>query len=134
MAKSYILYNPMAANGTGAQKARKLDAILPGREKVYRDITRIGNYAAFFAGMEAGDDVILCGGDGTLHHFVNDLAGSEPPCPVLYYATGSGNDFLHDLGREEGEAPFAINEYIHGLPVAEVNGKKLRFINMVSRI
>lgn len=131
MAKSYVLYNPMAANGTGAQKARKLDAILPDREKVYRDITRIGNYAAFFAGMTAGDDVILCGGDGTLNHFINDLGGTEPPCPILYYATGSGNDFLHDLGREEGGAPFAINAYIRDLPVVEVDGRKIRFINGV---
>lgn len=41
---------------------------------------------------------ILCGGDGTLNRFINDLGGVKLSCEILYFPGGSGNDFAHDIG------------------------------------
>ena len=35
---------------------------------------------------------------------------------VYYFATGSGNDFIYDLGGNKDDAPVLINEYIKDLP------------------
>ena len=61
---------------------------------------------------------------------VNATDGVEIRCPILYFAQGSGNDFLRDLGYD-GKEPVNINEYIKNLPLVEVNGKTCRFLNNV---
>ena len=48
---------------------------------------------------------------------------------MLYYAAGSGNDFLRDIEADCNDGPVLINKYIKDLPVAEVKGKKYRFLN-----
>jgi len=47
----------------------------------------------------------------------------------FYYAIGTGNDFLKDLGKEVGCEPFSVKEYMKDLPLVEINGKKTRFLN-----
>ena len=74
--------------------------------------------------------MIVCGGDGTLNRFINDTEGVDFACDVLYYALGSGNDFLRDVERT-ADAPFSIKEYIRDLPTTEVKGKTYRFLNNV---
>ena len=44
------------------------------------------------------DLIVACGGDGTLNRFANSVAEIEIKCNVLYFAQGSGNDFLRDIG------------------------------------
>ncbi len=125
----HILYNPHAGNGC-AEEETKLISALADAEVTRYDITSIDSYASFFARLDAGDSVVICGGDGTLNRFINDIEGLEIKNDILYYALGSGNDFLRDVERSVKE-PFIINEYIKDLPVAEVNGKKYRFLNNV---
>ncbi|MBQ8356428.1 MAG: diacylglycerol kinase family protein [Clostridia bacterium] len=92
-------------------------------------MTRIDDYKALLEPLSAEDQLILCGGDGTLNRFINDTDGIDIKCRILYYAIGTGNDFLHDLGKKVGDAPFPINEYLKDLPFVEVNGKKYRYLN-----
>ena len=130
MGKYYILYNPLAGNNTGKESANALDGIFKGEELVYTDIVEVSrDYKAFFAGISCDDKVVLCGGDGTINRFVNDTSDITLNNEILYYACGSGNDFLHDVGGEVGSKPFVINQYITDLPVVEVKGKAYRFIN-----
>ena len=75
--------------------------------------------------------MIIAGGDGTLNRFVNDTEGLSIPNDILYYAIGSGNDFLKDLNKEVGCAPFSIKEYLKDLPTVTVKGKTCRFLNNV---
>ena len=89
------------------------------------------NYSEFFPSLNADDKVIICGGDGTLNRFVNDTRDIAITNDILYYAAGSGNDFLRDLGKEKGTAPFKINQYIENLPSVTVNGRETLFINAV---
>lgn len=128
---TYVLYNPLAGNGTCEEYAKKLNAIYDGEKLSYCSMADITSYKSFFGTLSEDDRVILCGGDGTLNRFVNDTAGLEINNDILYYGAGSGNDFLHDLGKEKGAEPFPINEYLTALPEVTVKGVTSRFINAV---
>lgn len=127
----YVLYNPKAGNGRGEETAKKLKELFPSEELFFRNVTEMGNLPAFLDALAKDDRVVLCGGDGTLNHFVNDLDGYRPQNEILFYAAGSGNDFMNDLQKPADSAPFAINEYLVDLPTVEVNGRTYRFINGV---
>lgn len=127
--KSYVIYNPLAGNGAGKDAAMKLHEFCGAEELEFRDITAIESYADFFERIGPEARVILAGGDGTLNRFLNDTAELHVPNPIWYYAAGSGNDFLHDLGMEKGAAPVCIDRYRENLPVVEVKGRTYRFLN-----
>ena len=128
--KQFILYNPLAGNGTAKEAAERL-AAASSAEAVLSAVTKITDYAAFFAGMTPEDTLTICGGDGPMNHFVNDTAGLDIPCEVFYLAVGSGNDFLRDLDKTPDGTPVCITRYIKNLPVTEVKGKTYRFLNNV---
>ena len=125
----HALFNPHAGNGHGEEEARKLDALLSDAEIKYYNMTAIESYEDFFRSIPSDEDVVLCGGDGTLNRFVNDTAGVGIPNDLLYFGVGSGNDFLHDLGKEKGAAPFSIKKYLENLPTVTVKGRVYRFLN-----
>ncbi len=126
MAKTVILYNPLSGNCT----LETLKKNLPVCD--FYDITKISDYTGFFSGVTEEDSLVLCGGDGTLNRFVNDTEGLAIPCDVLYYPSGSGNDFAFDvIGNKTSEKPFSVKEYLKNLPSVTVNGKTYRFINGV---
>ena len=128
MSKGYVIYNPLAGNGKAKEDAQLLQMLLD-EELEYYDMTRITNYGAFISGMEREDYLVIVGGDGTLNRFVNDTNGLEIAQEIVYYPTGTGNDFAKDVGM--GENPLPITEYLKDLPTVEVNGKRYRFINGV---
>ena len=128
MAKGHIIYNPLAGNGTAAENAKLLQLVLDG-ELEYYDMTRITNYDAFIGGMEKDDYLVIVGGDGTLNRFVNATADMEIPQEILYFPSGSGNDFARELGATG--KPAVITQYLKDLPSVEVKGKRYRFINGV---
>lgn len=128
MAKGYVIYNPLAGNGKAKEDSQLLQMVLDEQLEYY-DMTRITNYAAFISGMEKEDYLVIVGGDGTLNRFVNDTNGVEITQEIVYYPTGTGNDFAKDMGM--GENPRPITEYLKDLPSVEVKGKRYRFINGV---
>ncbi len=131
MSKAYVLYNPKAGNKEKFEKSmEKLKELLCGRETFYYEVGEIRDYKEFFAALEPSDDIYICGGDGTLNHFVNDIENTVYSNNIYYYAAGTGNDFLNDIARGECE-PVLINKYIADLPSVTVNGKRYRFINGV---
>lgn len=121
-------FNPLAGNGNSEEDARLLQMVLDEQLEYY-DMTRITNYAAFISGMEKEDYLVIVGGDGTLNRFVNDTNGVEITQEIVYYPTGTGNDFAKDMGM--GENPHTITKYLKDLPTVEVDGKRYRFINGV---
>lgn len=131
MATGYVLYNTKAGGNAGREKVDSLRESLAGPLK-FVDVTKISDYRVFLtSGMEKDDYIILAGGDGTLNHFINDIAGIECNHEVLYYPVGTGNDFAHDLGYEKGAEPFPIGAYLKNLPSVTVQGRTIRFINGV---
>ena len=131
MSRYYALYNPIACNGKGEESAKRMDYVKLDGEVVYRDITSIQDYRAFFESLEPEDSVVLCGGDGTLNRFINDTEGLEIAQEILYFACGTGNDFLHDIGAEPGGRPINMKQYMQELPYVTVRGKTYRFLNNV---
>ena len=128
--KHYILYNPLAGSGRGATDVNKVEALLEGEREAI-DITGIKDYSEFFAGLSEDDVVVLCGGDGTINRFVNNVEGVEVKNKILYYAAGTGNDFINDIGRDEKAAVIDLDPYIKDLPTVEIDGVSHRFLNGV---
>lgn len=130
MATGYILYNPLAGNGTVEQSVEALQTVLPGTIQCF-DVTKITNYKVFLAGMASEDYLVIVGGDGTLNRFANDVSGLDFPQDVLYYPTGSGNDFARDMDQKNCGSAFSVKQWIRDLPTVEVNGHIYRFLNGV---
>lgn len=129
MEKYRILYNPLANNKRGDSGAHQLDEILKDKMLTYVDVTRISDMEAYLRDIPDDEGVIISGGDGTVNHFFNSLKGIDPEREILYYATGTGNDFLNDIERKVEDGPFPINEYIRDLPIVIINGKESYFFN-----
>ena len=65
MAKGFVIYNPLAGNGTAEEDAELLQTVFDENLECY-DMTRITNYAAFLSCLEKVDFLVIVGGDGTL--------------------------------------------------------------------
>ena len=128
MSKAYVFYNPLAGHGKGKDTVESVKQFV-NDEIVFCDMTKSDTYEKQLFSMKEDDYMILCGGDGTLNRFINLTEDITINNEILYYPTGSGNDFALDLGKKYGDAPFAIKEYIKDLPKVTVNGKTYRFIN-----
>lgn len=89
------------------------------------DILRINHYSEVLSGLEEDGFIILSSG-GTLN-CVNDTEGIDFNNDILYYPSGTGNDFAHDIGQEKECGPFPITEYLKDLPIVEINGKNTDF-------
>ena len=125
----HILYNPLAASGTGRARAEELAMYLPGQLGQLTDLTQLRDYAALFASIPKGERILLTGGDGTLNRFLNDTAGLELPEELWYAPTGTGNDFWTDIGQKPGAQPVNIRPYLDDLPSVYVNGTHRYFLN-----
>lgn len=124
-----VLYNPHAANGHGKENANQLKTILDGSTLTFQDMTQISDYALFFDTLPAETVVIISGGDGTLNRFINDTADIPLPENILYFAGGSGNDFLRDVAEPETPSLISMTPYWQSLPRVTVNGCTYRFLN-----
>ena len=129
MEKYCVLINPKANSGHGAESADKLKALLPEALIRCEDVTAITDMKAFLSDLPADETPVLTGGDGTINRFVNSLDGEAPARDILYFAAGTGNDFLNDLGKTVADGPFLLNPYLVNLPVVVVNGGTYYFIN-----
>lgn len=128
MSKTYILYNPLANNSCCQSDIERLAQNY--EEPVLTDVRTFDSFAEFMSGLSAEEDVVLCGGDGTLNRFANDMRGKEIPNRIYFYSIGTGNDFVRDLGKERGCTPdFEVNKYLKDLPTVYVNGREMLFIN-----
>ena len=126
----YVLYNPISCNGEGRQHAIEFEKSLKG-EVSFHDMTSISSYLELFSGVGEDDEIIICGGDGTLNRFINDTDGIDLNCAVYYYPMGTGNDFYADIKGYSDELPVRIDGYIKNLPTVTVKGKTYRFLNGV---
>ena len=130
MKKAYIVYNPLAGNGKCAESVGRL-AGLAEDETVLVDMTKENAYVELEEALCEEDYVILCGGDGTLNRFINDLGDIKISNDILYFPGGSGNDFAYDIGLTAEDKPVSIKKYLCDLPSVEVNGNTYKFINGV---
>ncbi len=128
--KYRVLYNPNAGIGDCKDKLEELKSMY-GEDAEILNVTKIDNFEEYLATFAEDDKIIVCGGDGTLNRFVNRIEKYSIKNEVLYYAQGTGNDFLRDVKDEDTSKPFPLAKYIKDLPKVEVNGGTYRFINGV---
>ncbi len=125
----FVLYNPLASNKSGEAKARSINQKCPNPYYEFVDITALSK-AELDEIMSSEHEVILSGGDGTLNRFVNMVGDNIPDKPINFYPSGSGNDFMRDVGDKNSDGQLIrLNEYIKNLPTITVNGEQHRFIN-----
>ena len=130
MAIGYVLYNPLAGDGSCKLSAQALGILLPD-ELVFSDMTKTDFYEQTLFDLQPEDYIVLCGGDGTLNRFINITEGVDIRNKIYYLPAGTGNDFAKDLGKTPQEIPFEINNYIKDLPQVNVHGRTIRFLNGV---
>ena len=125
--KYLVLYNPYSCNGNGKEEAYKLKEKLKD-ELEFVCMPEIEDFDNFF--RDNKEDIIICGGDGTLNYFINHTDSIKYDNNILYYSTGTGNDFYHEIG-DNNKFPLNINKYLKDLPIVSVNGKDYHFLNGV---
>lgn len=128
--KSYILYNPLAGNGVNSEKLAEIKKLV-GCESVELDVTKILGYDELLSALSEDDKLVICGGDGTLNRFINAIDTDNITNKIFYYAAGSGNDFLNDVGAQNNSPLLEINKYLKNLPTVTVKGKSYKYLNGV---
>ena len=125
----YVLMNPKANNGQGENDAREWAKCL-NEEPTYINVLEVKDMKEFLTSLNEEDEIVVAGGDGTIHHFVNNVVDLNLKNKMYYVKSGSGNDFYRDnkeyadeLGRIE------INRFLEHLPIVKVNGIERRFLN-----
>ena len=131
MDKYFVFYNPLSNNKRGEEETKRIETLLPGAEITYGDMQDIHDMEKFISELSPECKIVISGGDGTISNFANRIAGLELKHEIYYYATGTGNDFLKDIGGEKGTDLVCVNKYITNLPMVEVKGKRYKFLNNV---
>ena len=126
---NYLLYNPLANNGE-AEKAKDevVEALKADFGAIKTQSVIDFDVKKLLQGLTEKDNVILFGGDGTLNRFVNNIYGTEYKNKLYLYRAGTGNDFLKDVADDDVKY-VEISKYIKKLPLIEVNGMKVKFLN-----
>ena len=128
MKRQFLLYNRLAGHG---KLHEDVEAFSHGFDSpVIIDVNAPDGYTRLFDSLLPDDEIVICGGDGTLNHFVNEISGKNFSNKVFYHAIGSGNDFLRDID-ESFPSLVEITKYLKDLPTVEVDGKEYTFINGV---
>lgn len=129
--KYCVLYNRKSGGKTCGKQHKKdpskvLINILKNDELYYRSMPEIKDFKAFF--NEVKDDIIICGGDGTLSYFLNKIHNLKYKNHLWFFPTGSGNDFCSDIEKDP-KKPFPIDEYLKKLATLKVDNKEYVVFN-----
>ena len=123
----YILFNRLSNNSHGEADAREW-AKNHNIEAEYVGLIGL-NYKEFFDKLTEDDEAILCGGDGTVNYFANEMYGYEFKNKLSYAKCGSGNDFYRDVAEYEKDGRVDFLPFLKNLPLIKVNGIERRFLN-----
>jgi len=117
MRKATILFNPNSGR-KGKRRDRELDIAIGVIQSagVHTDLTvcRSSHEAlihARYAVASGHDTVFACGGDGTLHDVIQELAGTPVALAILPF--GTANALAHDLGLPSRPSE-AARRLVHG--------------------
>lgn len=125
----YVMYNPLAGNSTCEESSKGVAEIFGDNELTYVNLLAVEDIEQFIRQMKTDDQIVICGGDGTLNYLLNHIDTSQLEQDVLYYPAGSGNDFYHDIDEDRMNGAYRVNHYLQCLPTVEVNGMKKIFLN-----
>lgn len=122
-----VLYNSLADNRHGEEKAAKIKKLAGYEDAELVDLIK-ADLREILSKNE--DKIVLAGGDGTIHFFINKFGGKVPEHPLYYFPTGCGNDFKNDIKERDSGEVVLLNDYLKNLPTVSVNDcKKIYFLN-----
>ena len=125
----HILYNNAAGGHEAGPKACVAEVEkLQGKIKM-ANLENFEGHKELVESLGEDDVIVICGGDGTLNHYINALRGVDYDNQVLYYPGGSGNDFFHCVKGDCTPALIGVTHLVKGLPTALIKGKEYTFIN-----
>lgn len=122
-----ILFNPKSITDT-KKAAFKLQKYLAkkGETSEIHDIFEYdGKYDNLIEEIPTDVKVVLVGGDGTVHHFINYIKGKTIRHRYYLYTAGSGNDY----SRGHKGKFFEITDEIKHLPTVNTKDNSISFIN-----
>lgn len=125
----YILYNEKSNHGKAVRVAAKLHKkISKKHETMIKSVFDIlGREKEYITQLNPEDVIVIIGGDGTFHQFVNAIKPNKIICRVFCLASGTGNDFARDYNKKK---MFEITHLINDLPLLTINNEKEHlFIN-----
>ena len=126
----YVLFNPLATiKYTQEELKSRIGAIDPSKNISFLDVTKTDIHT-FLLNIKDGDDVFLCGGDGTLNKLINYVDTDKINFDIYLYKTGNGNDFLRDIDSLDKDYVL-LNPYFKKLPTVKILDKEYKFINGV---
>ncbi|MFY9674958.1 MAG: diacylglycerol kinase family protein [Terriglobales bacterium] len=127
MRKATILFNPNSGR-KGKSRDRELDIAIGVIQSagIHTDLTvcRSSHEATIhtrYAVAGGSDTVFACGGDGTLHDVIQELAGTQVALAILPF--GTANALAHDLAlpsRPSDAARAAVNGEVRRIPLGRV--------------
>ena len=135
---TYVLFNPKATRAMSAEHAKIVANA--GSDAQYISVLDINDMKAFIEGLDASDNIMLMGGDGTLRHFAADLAQTDVRNQIDFIPAGSGNDFYADVSTMSSlagvdnkadlfDGRVHLNRYIKNLPRVRYGEVEKYFIN-----
>ena len=119
----YILYNEKSNQGRAVKVAAKLYKKLSKKNetRLISVFDILGREKEYIAELNPEDIIVVIGGDGTFHQFVNAIKPNKINCRVFALASGTGNDFSRDYNRKK---MFEITHLINDLPLLTINNEK----------
>ncbi|QTQ16859.1 diacylglycerol/lipid kinase family protein [Treponema parvum] len=130
----YVFYNPLANNKKAKKDLSLIASLLTENDVSFFDVTQEKNVKSLLVGLSPNDTAVIAGGDGTLHRFVNMIyddfgSPSSIHAKLLFFPSGSGNDFMHDIHHSKEKKLIDLKKYIENLPSVSINDKIHHFIN-----
>ena len=125
-----LLYNPKAGAAHCLALSQQFASRWEAKDVVWVDRLTIDDMSAFIKTLLPDDEIILCGGDGTLQHFANAIDVNNIPQQVRYFPSGSCNDFAFDVRKPDQDGCYDLHVYMRHVPKAA----NLYFFPEISRI
>ena len=125
----YILVNPLSNNGSSVEALQVLEKQLNTKTINYTSLNLIEvsqNVDGFIAKLTPEDDVVIVGGDGTLHRFANEIMDKVIPCQIYLYKAGTGNDFSRGFKKQR---LINITKHVKNLPFFSIDEHEELFLN-----
>lgn len=120
----YILYNNKSNRGKPIKEAQKLEKKFRKKKKEFTSFSIFDidqKEIEFHNQLTSTDQLILIGGDGTLHYYFNQIY----PHPIVYRvfikACGRGNDFARDYKKHK---LFEITHLVNDFPKLKINNQE----------
>lgn len=120
----YILYNDKSNRGKPIRETKKLEKKFKKKKKEVLSFSIFDidkKELEFHNQLTSNDQLVLIGGDGTLHYYFNQIYPNPIVYRVFIKACGRGNDFAREYKKHK---LFEITHLVNDFPKLKINGQE----------